>query len=86
MITPCVWVTRVRDGRIVEARDYNGQPRPGCATHPANLTALSGWRGDTSNIRPLDLSITSTTADERKCPVIVQDFSLRVVRHPVTSC
>jgi uncharacterized protein len=28
LITPCIWVTRVRDGRIVEARDYNGNPRP----------------------------------------------------------
>jgi ketosteroid isomerase-like protein len=28
MITPCVWVTRVRDGRIVEARDYNGDAHP----------------------------------------------------------
>lgn len=28
MIMPCVWFTRVRDGRIVEARDYNGQPYP----------------------------------------------------------
>jgi ketosteroid isomerase-like protein len=26
LYTPCIWVTRVRDGRIVEARDYNGQP------------------------------------------------------------
>ncbi len=25
-VVPCVWFTRVRDGRIVEARDYNGQP------------------------------------------------------------
>jgi ketosteroid isomerase-like protein len=28
MIMPCIWVTRVRDGRIVEARDYNGAPHP----------------------------------------------------------
>ncbi|WP_329057897.1 nuclear transport factor 2 family protein [Amycolatopsis sp. NBC_01480] len=28
MVTPCVWVTRVREGRVVEARDYNGEPRP----------------------------------------------------------
>ena len=26
--TPCIWVTRVHDGRITEARDYNGQPAP----------------------------------------------------------
>lgn len=26
--TPCIWVTRVREGRIVEARDYNGQSAP----------------------------------------------------------
>lgn len=25
---PCVWFTRVRDGRVVEARDYNGTPHP----------------------------------------------------------
>ncbi|MFC4244531.1 nuclear transport factor 2 family protein [Gryllotalpicola reticulitermitis] len=25
LITPCIWVTRVRNGRIVEARDYNGE-------------------------------------------------------------
>lgn len=29
MITPCIWVTRVRDGHIVEARDYNGTAHPG---------------------------------------------------------
>jgi uncharacterized protein len=28
MFMPCIWVTRVRDGRIVEARDYNGAPHP----------------------------------------------------------
>jgi hypothetical protein len=28
MITPCVWVTRVREGRIIEARDYNGNAHP----------------------------------------------------------
>ncbi len=28
LIMPCIWVTRVRDGRIVEARDYNGAPHP----------------------------------------------------------
>ena len=28
IIAPCIWVTRVRDGRIVEARDYNGDPHP----------------------------------------------------------
>ncbi|HVT70729.1 MAG TPA: nuclear transport factor 2 family protein, partial [Trebonia sp.] len=26
LFMPCVWVTRVRDGRIVEAHDYNGTP------------------------------------------------------------
>ena len=25
---PCIWVTRVRNGRIIEARDYNGNPSP----------------------------------------------------------
>lgn len=34
LITPCVWITRVRDGRVVEARDYNGEPRPSAATAP----------------------------------------------------
>ena len=28
MIMPCIWVTRVRDGRIVEARVYSGTPHP----------------------------------------------------------
>ena len=28
MVTLCIWVTWVRDGRIVEARDYNGAPQP----------------------------------------------------------
>lgn len=27
-ITPCIWVTRVRDGRIVESHDYNGTAYP----------------------------------------------------------
>jgi len=26
VMVPCVWVTRVRGGQIVEARDYNGTP------------------------------------------------------------
>ncbi len=28
LYTPCIWVTRVSDGRIIEARDYNGQAGP----------------------------------------------------------
>ena len=28
LITPCIWVTRVRDGRIVEGRDHNGRSAP----------------------------------------------------------
>jgi ketosteroid isomerase-like protein len=32
LYTPCIWVTRVQGGRIIEARDYNGQPSPTRAT------------------------------------------------------
>jgi hypothetical protein len=28
LVTPCIWVTRVRDGLIIEAHDYNGEPHP----------------------------------------------------------
>jgi ketosteroid isomerase-like protein len=35
MFMPCVWVTRVRGGRIVEAHDYNGTPS---TTRPSSRT------------------------------------------------
>jgi ketosteroid isomerase-like protein len=46
MIMPCIWVTRVRDGHIIEARDYNGDP------HPRNPISMEGTvdRGISSGV------------------------------------